>query len=468
MAADRVPTGKGGRRDPADLSASEAVERIQTGAMTGEELAVACIERTEASNAVVRALVHVAPSEVVEGARSMDRFRKSGRALGALHGLPVAVSDLVDVRGMPTANGNSVDVGRRPVRESWMAARLRSSGAVIAGKAATSECGAGAPAATRNPRDESRSAGGAAAGCAAAVAAGMVPLAVAVDASASVIQSASWCGVIGYRPTFGTVPRSGTLPTAPSVSSAGIVARTIPDIALLGDVLAGYDPDDPESLPIPGPRLFDTALAQPPVTPHVAVVKAPAGTKVDDDCAGGFAELVEALGDHADEIELPPIFGESAAACRQVVLAEMAANLRHYHERSGDVLDPVTRDVIERGRRVTAADYLAAKNWREALHSGLVEIFERYDAIVLPAAEGQAPKEGRYDDPGGINALWVLTGLPSVTLPLLEGADGLPIGVQMIGPRFFDGRLLRTARWLANCVADSAEAEIQSLRRHIV
>jgi len=467
MAADRAPLRQG-RLDPADLPACESRDRIEAGAMTSEELVAACIRRAGSGDAALNAWAYMEASEVLEGARSVDRFRKSGRPLGALHGLPVAVSDLIDVRGMPTANGTSIDADRRPVRESWMAGRLKSAGAVIAGKAETSECGAGAPAATRNPRDESRSAGSAAAGCAAAVAAGMVPLAVAVDASASVIQSASWCGVIGFRPTFGTIPRTGTLPTAPSVASVGVVARTIPDAALLGDVLAGYDPDDSDSQPIPGPRLVDTALAKPPVTPHVAVLKAPAGATVDDDCAGGFAELVEALGDHADEIELPTIFAESGAACRQVVLAEMAANLRHYYERSGDALDPVTRDVIERGRRIAAADYLAARNWRDALHSGLGEIFDRYDAIVVPAAKGQAPKEAEFDDPGGINALWVLTGLPCVTLPLLEGADGLPVGVQMIGQRYFDGRLLRTARWLANHVAGSAEAGVQYPRRRVV
>jgi len=466
MVAEGMPARKG-RLDPTELDGVEARNRIESGALSAEDLARACTGLIGAHEEPVHAWAYVDASDVIEQARAMDSFRKSGRPLGSLHGLPVAVSDLVDVRRMPAGRGNVLDAANRVANDAWVVSRLRAAGAIVAGKAATSECGVPVAARTRNPHDSERSAGAAAAGCAAAVALRVTPLAVAADPGGSLIQSASYCGVTGYRPTFGTAPRTGTLQTAPSVSTVGAIARTVPDVALLGDVISGYDPGDPDTQACPGPRLLDIATAVPPVVPHVALLKALPGIDTYDDCAEGFGELSHVLGSHCDEIDLPPIFAEAVGACEQVVQAELAASLRHYAERAADVLDEATREFIERGRRVSAPDYLAAKNWREILYTGLCEIFDRYDAIVVPAAPGEAPLHDKFIDPTRFNAIWTLTGVPSVTLPLLQGARGLPVGVQVVGRRYFDGRLLRTARWLANLVAGVPDTTFESAQRGI-
>ena len=184
------------------------------------------------------------------------------------------------------------------------------------------------------------------------------------------------------------------------------------------------------------------------MTPQLAFVRTAAWPAIDQDCAEGFAELTEALADHCDEFELPGIFGQGAAAHRRIMLAELAHNLRHYHDRGAEQLAAETLCAIEEGRAVSANDYLAALDWRDTLYAGLEEIFERYDAIVTPAAPGEAPVGLQSTGSAAFNVLWSLVGVPAVTLPLLTGANGMPVGVQLIGPRSNDGRLLRTSRWL--------------------
>jgi Asp-tRNA(Asn)/Glu-tRNA(Gln) amidotransferase A subunit family amidase len=280
----------------------------------------------------------------------------------------------------------------------------------------------------------------------------MVPLAVGTQTGGSVIRPASYCGVVGFKPTFGLIPRSGVLRTSRRLDQVGTFGRSVEDAALLADVLAGFDPADPDTAPAAHPQILHTALSAPPVPPQLAFVKTPAWEHIDADCAEGFAELVDALGDRCDEVELPAIYREGAAAHRRIMLAEIAHNLRHYHEHGADRLAAETRSAIEEGRTIAAADYLAALDWRDPLYAGLEAIFDRYDAIVTPAAPGEAPAGLGSTGSAAFNLLWSLTGVPAVTLPLLSGANGLPVGVQLVGRRHHDGRLMRTARWLVNLI----------------
>ena len=222
---------------------------------------------------------------------------------------------------------------------------------------------------------------------------------------------------------------------------------------MLADVLAGQDPADPDTRPAASPKLLETALTEPPVKPQLAFIKSPAWSYIEPDCAEGFAELADALGNQCDQVELPPLFAEAEAAHRRIMLAEIAHNLRHYYQRGSDLLAQQTRAAIEEGRSISAADYLAAVDWREPLYAGLEAVLDRYDAILTPAAPGQAPAGLGSTGNAAFNVLWSLTGVPALTLPLLTGADGLPVGVQLIGARGEDGRLLRTARWLAGQIS---------------
>ncbi|MCB1757876.1 MAG: amidase, partial [Gammaproteobacteria bacterium] len=363
-------------------------------------------------------------------------------------GLPVGIKDIIDTKDLPTENGAALDSGRRPEQDAALVTRLRAAGAVIPGKTVTTECAYLAPSKTLNPFDTGRTPGGSSSGSAAAVASGMVPFAVGTQTGGSVIRPASFCGVVGFKPTFGLIARSGVLRTSRSLDTIGTFGRTIEDVALLADVIAGHHAGDPDSVPMAAPRLLDTALGEPPVKPQFAFVKTPAWSHIEDDCAEGFAELVAALGEQCDEVELPAVFAEGMAAHRCIMMAEIAHNLRYYYDKGAERLAAQTRSAIEEGRTVLASQYLAALDWRDVLYVGLTEIFERYDAIITPAAPGEAPNDLTTTGDSVFNVLWSLTGVPAVTLPLLTGANGMPIGVQLVGARFDDGRLLRTARYL--------------------
>jgi len=452
MAADREHV-RGTIPSLADLDALTARARLADGALSAVEFTRACLRRIQEREPAIQAWASMDERLALAQAEMLDRYRQTGRPVGALHGLPVGIKDIIDTKDMPTENGNPLDSGRRPTEDAWVVARLRAAGAVILGKTATSECAYLAPAKTRNPHNPEHTPGGSSAGSAAAVASGMVPFAIGTQTGGSVIRPASFCGVVGFKPSFGLVPRGGILPAAPRLDTVGTFARTIEDAALLIDALIGYDPEDSDTRPMAPQQLLETARSDPPVTPQLAFIKTPAWPGIEADCAAGFDELTEALGDLCDEVDLPGIFAEATIAHRRIMLAEMAHNLRHYYDRGADRLCAETRAAVEEGRGITAADYLAALDWRATLYAGLEEIFERYDAIVTPATPGEAPRGLESTGSAAFNVLWSLLGVPSVTLPLLTGANGMPIGVQLIGRRDNDGRLLRTARWLVHTLS---------------
>jgi len=442
--------------DLADLTALEARDRLASGAATAVELAKACLRRIADREPTIHAWAFLDEGYALAQAEALDAHRRTGRPIGPLHGLPVGIKDIIDTRDMPTENGNDLDRGRRPAEDAWLVARLRAAGALILGKTVSTECAYMAPAGTRNPHDPEHTPGGSSSGSAAAVASGMAPLATGTQTGGSVIRPASFCGVVGFKPTFGLIPRTGVLRTSGHLDTVGTFGRTVEDAALIADAIAGQDPADPATSPAAAPRLLETALSEPPVAPQLAFVRTPAWPEIEPDCAEGFAELVEALGEQCDEVDLPPVFAEGAAAHKRIMLAEIAHNLRHYYDRASDRLAPETRAAIEEGRTISAASYLSSLDWREPLHAGVEEIFERYDAIVTPAAPGEAPASLQTTGSSTFNVLWSLLGVPAITLPLLTGRNGLPVGVQLIGRRGNDGRLLRTARWLVRTLAASA------------
>ena len=303
------------------------------------------------------------------------------------------------------------------------------------------------PSPSRNPHDTSRTPGGSSAGSAAAVADAMVPLAIGTQTGGSVVRPASFCGVTGFKPSFGTIPRRGILMQSPTLDTPGVFAADVAGAALLTEVLMGYDGSDGSTSPGPVPPLLATARAEAPVVPTFAFLRPPGWDDADPELHAAFGELVEALGDRVFEIELPSLFAEAAPARRRINFAEMSRHYERYWRQGGDTLGPEIHAAIEEGRSIAARDYLAARDWPDVLYAALAEIFARCDAILTPTAPGPAPGSETTGDPV-FNGLWTLVGTPAITLPLLASADGLPMGVQLTGPRGGDGRLLRTARWL--------------------
>ncbi len=436
------------------LSASDAARLIRDGVISSEQLVEACLARVREADTQVQAWAFLDPAHALEQARAADAWRREGRPTGPLHGVPVGIKDIFDTADMPTENGSVLCAGRTPSRDATVVSMLRAAGAVIMGKTVTTEFAYFSPGKTRNPHNPEHTPGGSSSGSAAAVAAEMVPLALGSQTNGSTIRPAAFCGVIGFKPTHGLISRHGVLALSRTLDHVGLLARSIDDIALLAEQLVGFDEGDPDTRPRARIPFIDVAAEEPPIEPMFAFVKTPHWERVDEDTKEGFAEIIEHLGDRIEEIELFPSASEAWEWHQTIMGAEMAMNLEREWEKGRDRLSKSLRAQLERGRQVLALDYQRALGGIQPIYESFVELFEqRYDAILTPAAPGTAPRGLASTGDPSFCTLWTLCGMPAVSLPLLQGTNGLPLGVQLVGPRDGDARLLRTARWLAARVA---------------
>ncbi len=431
------------------LSAADAARAIADGVVSSEQLVEACLARIRAAEPEVQAWQYLDPEHALVQARARDADRREGRATGALHGVPVGIKDIIDTADMPTEDGTVLHAGRMPDQDATVVAMLRAAGAVILGKTVTTECAYFNPGKTRNPHNPAHTPGGSSSGSAAAVAAGMVPVALGSQTNGSVIRPAAFCGVFGFKPTHGLIPRQGILKLSRTLDHVGLFARTLEDVALLAEQVAGHDERDPDTRPRARIPFRAVAAEAPPLPPLLAFVKGPAWERADEETREAFAELVRELGDRVVELELPSTAPRALDWHRTIMEAEMAANLDREWDKGREQLSEPLRSLLARGREVSALDYQQALLRAPILNEGFEGIFERCDAILTPAAPGTAPKGlGSTGDPA-FCTLWTLLGMPALNLPLMRGENGLPMGVQLVGPRNGDARLLRTARWLA-------------------
>ncbi len=430
------------------LAAHEAAAGIREGLFSAEELALACLEQIEAREAEVQAWRHLDPAHVLAQARRADEQRATGMPLGPLHGVPVGIKDIIDTADMPTEDGTVLHAGRMPERDATVVSMLRGAGAVIMGKTVTTELATYAPGKTRNPHNPAHTPGGSSSGSAAAVASGMVPLALGTQTNGSVIRPASYCGIFGFKPTHGWISRHGVLRQSPGLDHVGLFARNIQDLALLGEQIVGFDAQDPDTRPRAKPPWLRVALEEPPATPNLAFVKTPLWRQTDADTQGGFAELLEHLANQVMEFELPPALADMLEWHRTIMEADIAASFEGEYKHGQDRLSASLREQIERGRKVLAVDYRQALARIPLLNAGFEELFDRFDAILTPAVQGTAPLGLASTGNPMFCTLWTFCGMPALSLPLLQGENGLPIGVQLVGKRGNDARLLRTANWL--------------------
>jgi Asp-tRNA(Asn)/Glu-tRNA(Gln) amidotransferase A subunit family amidase len=436
------------------LSATDAARAIHEGAMSSEQLTDACLNRIREAELAVQAWQYLDEQHALAQARARDLDRMEGRPIGPLHGVPVGIKDIIDTADMPTEDGTVLHAGRTPDRDATVVAMLRAAGAVIMGKTVTTECATYTPGKTRNPHNAEHTPGGSSSGSAAAVAAGMVPLAVGSQTNGSLIRPAAYCGVFGFKPTFGLIPRYGILKLSRSLDQVGVLARTLEDVALVAGELCGYDERDPDTRPRARIPFVQTATEEPPLPPRFAFIRTPLWDRVDPDTPEAFAELVATLSERCEEHTLPESLRDAWDWHRTIVEAEMAANLDQEWEKGRDRLSESLRSQLARGREVRALDYQKALARIPALNEGFDELFSHFDAILTPAATGTAPKIDSTGDPA-FCTLWTLCGMPALSLPLMTGANGLPLGVQLVGRRGDDARLLRTARWLVTRVQSS-------------
>ena len=430
------------------FSAVDAARAIRDGAFSSEELVAACLARVREVDRNVEAWAFLDPEYALQQARALDQHRSEGGSLGPLHGVPVGIKDIIDTVDMPTECGTVLHAGRTPARDATVVTMLRAAGAVIMGKTVTTECATYTPGKTRNPHNPEYTPGGSSSGSAAAVAAGMVPLALGSQTNGSVIRPAAFCGVYGFKPTHGLITRHGVLKLSRALDHVGVFARTLEDIALACELLVGGDERDPDTRPRARIPFRDIAAAEPPLPPMLAFIKTPLWERTDEETQEAFAELTQAVDGRVVEVDLPASALAALDLHRTIMEAEMAASLAAEYDLGRDRLSDSLRAQLERGRTLTAFEYQEALARIPLLNDGFTELFERCDAILTPAAAGTAPRGLESTGDPSFCTLWTLCGMPAITLPLMRGSNGLPLGVQLVGRRDGDARLLRTARWL--------------------
>ena len=435
--------------DPANLTAIQAAHLMRDGVITSEDLVQACLNRIEALEPEVQAWAHLDPDLALQQARARDDQRLHGGPLGPLHGVPVGLKDIIDTRAWPTENGTVVDAGRQPTEDASIVHLLAQAGAVLMGKTVSTELAVYGPGKTRNPHNTDHTPGGSSSGSAAAVAAGMVPLAIGTQTNGSVIRPASYCGVFGFKPTHGRISRHGVLSLSRFLDHIGVFARSVDDVALISDALMQFDAQDPDMVPTAAPKIFETATAEPPADLKYAFVKTAAWADAADDAKEAILELVDALGDTCEEAPLPESFGHVQTYMKRVMNVDLAYNLADHMKWGEEQLTDVLKGMIEDGRQTSALDYLHGRDARSYYAGLLDETFEECDALLTLSTVTTAP-EGMATGSPSANSLWSLTGLPAISLPLLVGENDMPLGVQLVGPRGDDARLLRAANWLIN------------------
>jgi Asp-tRNA(Asn)/Glu-tRNA(Gln) amidotransferase A subunit family amidase len=446
------------------LSLVDAAASIREGRITSTELVEACLARVDEVDCNIEAWAFLDRSHALAQAKAADDQRSQGRPTGPLHGVPIGVKDIFDTADYPTEFGSPLWSGRTPRRDATAVARLRAAGAVIMGKTVTTEYAFYNPGKTRNPHDPERTPGGSSSGSAAAVSAGMVPGAIGSQTNGSVIRPAAFCGVVGFKPTHGLIPRTGALPLSRALDHVGVFARSVGDAALLAENLAGFDDEDLDTRPTAKPPLFEIASSAPPLPPRFAFVRTPVWEHAEAVTGQAFAELVEALGENASEVTLPSTFDRAVEMHGIIMAVDMAHNFHRDYEQGGEKLSPILRKQIETGRKHSAVDYTRALGAIDTMNGVLDGVFEEYDAILTPAAPGPAPQGlGSTGNPAFCST-WTYLGTPAVSLPLLQDQNGMPIGVQLVARRGNDARLLRTACWLVKTLegAGSRRAKARS------
>ncbi len=418
--------------DPLTLSARDAAREIAAGRLSAEALVAACLERIAAREPVVGAWHHLDRGAALAAARCCDTSAPSG----PLHGIPIAVKDLIDTVDMPTGYGSAIYEGHRPAADAACVALARAAGAIVLGKTVTTEFACFTAGKTANPHNPAHTPGGSSSGSAAAVGDGMVPLALGTQTAGSVIRPASYCGVVGFKPSFGVIPRAGVKPLADSLDTIGTMARNVADAAFFAGILGGR------------PGLRD--VAQPADPPPPMWEEAEPSTEAALDHARA---ALERAGAQIAEIEVPPEHRGLTAAQERVMGFELVRGLAYERLQHSAELSPRLAQLLDAGMTVGPDAYDAACVETAAARARLDGFFGPCEALLAPAAPGEAPAGLGYTGNPVFSRMWTLLGVPCVTLPAIWGASGLPTGIQLIGRPGRDAQLMAAALFAERALA---------------
>ncbi|MEK6594461.1 MAG: amidase, partial [Pseudomonadota bacterium] len=394
------------------LSATDAAAAIAAGKLTSEALVAACLERIEDRESAVQAWACIDPDLAMKQARACDRQASRSR----LHGIPVGIKDVIDTCDLPTEYGSPIYKDHRPACDAACVAQVRELGGVILGKTVSTEFATRHPNKTRNPFNPQRTPGGSSSGSAAAVADCMVPIAFGTQTSSSVIRPAAYCGVIGYKPSFGLINRAGLKFLSESLETLGTLTRSVTDAALVVEELAGLPPAP-----------FDGVAT---LRPRIGFCRTPWWNQADDATHASLDQAAHALaaaGARVTDVELAAEF--AALSDTQITLSgyEFYRALTHERTRHPELISASLTARIAAGGRVTRAQYEAAVALAAHCSARIAEVFKDYDVLIAPSAPGEAPGIGSTGEPI-FGLMWTLLRLPCLTLPHGTGPAGLPLG----------------------------------------
>ena len=437
-------------RNLVDLTATEARDRMAKGEITAEAYTRACLDHIAARDPDVEAWAHLDGDHALAQARAADKRRASGAPIGLLHGLPVGIKDVIDTADMPTQHGSPIFKGYQPAKDATCVAALRAAGAVIIGKTVTTELATLTPNKTKNPHNSAHTPGGSSSGSAAGVAAQMIPLALGTQTGGSVIRPGSFNGVHALKPTLGCISRSGVLLQSNTLDTVGVFGRSLADLALITDALSQYDPSDAVSYDRVRPNLSATLAAGAAPSPKLAFFKSPAWAFAEAGAKEELLKIVKLLGSAVDEVEIPAL-ADIVAHQGNVQGAENAHFYGPLQARHPDGVSPGLTERLQIGARVLGHEYIAALQARETMNAAVDKVLGRYAALLTLPSCGPAPMGLGSTGNAVFNGMWTLLGVPCVSLPLMQ-VGGMPCGIQLIGKRRDEARLLATARWVEETV----------------
>jgi len=420
------------------LSLNEVLKGIEDGRFTSEEYTQALLARIASLDEGIGAWAWLEPEQAIKAARLSDSRTATGGKPGPLQGLPVGVKDIFATAGIPTEMGSPAFAGHVPEESAKAISLLEAQGAFVLGKTVTTECAFLHPGKTRNPWNAAHTPGGSSSGSAAAVAAGFVPAALGTQTNGSVIRPAAFCGIVGFKPTQGLIPIEGALTFSHTLDQPGIFTRRVADAARFAAALSSGGTEPPASIsPSSAP-------------PRLAAVRTPVWEQAEEHAKLNFEQNIQTLrkgGAHVEERDLPEIFGLAHRTIRTIMAVESAFNLDDLHQRQAPLLSATLRDFIAEGKEIAAAVYLQAMKLRSALKEELERFLAAYDALITPPATGEAPATLEQTGNPTFCSIWSLCGVPAVTVPTGLGPRGLPLGLQIVGPRGKDDEVLSAAQW---------------------
>ena len=434
--------------DIVGLSAKQLIEKLKSGELSSVDLCKAYIDRIKKFEKDVHAWAHFDEKILLEKAEESDNHRKSGKPLGLLHGIPVALKDIIGTIDMPTECGTVLRKGISAFQDAEIVDLLKSEGAIIMGKTNTTELAYFSPSKTRNPHDYSRTPGGSSSGSAAVVASYMAPLSIGSQTNGSIIRPASYCGVVGYKPSFGLISRNGVLKTSDNLDHVGVFGKSVEDVALLSKVLIKKDSYDKSTIHFSTETMMEEYNKGPLYDPKFIFYKTESWKKIDKKSRDAFEFFIKSFKKNIEVFDTPSYFKDIKKYHQIIHETDMANNFQDYYKKSKNKLSKEMQSAISRGIKYSAKDYAEARDFINRSYESYSEVFEDYHGVISPSTTGVADKGLKNTGSPEFCTVWSFMGTPSISLPLLEGENNLPLGVQLVGNKYDDLRFIGVANWL--------------------